>query len=370
LEESIIMSEDKKKSQKTIDTKLPETCKQVVLKQNANGIATKDNFEVQTVNLPVLRNHGEVLVHTLYLSVDPYIRGMIGTDPEKSLTTTLKPGEVIVGMTIGEIVESRNPKLLIGDIVRADSGWKEYYVLPGRDVTKINNNIGLPLEKYLSILGMPGLTAFHGLIHVAEIKQREHVVVSAGAGAVGSIVGQIAKIYGCRVVGIAGGKTKCKYMKAELGYDEVIDYKEEKDLNKALLKHLPHGVDIYYDNVGGEISDAVIPHINRKARIVIGGQMSTYNVSKDKELTGPRLLHHLLWKSAKMQGFLYSDFEEHHEKALKQLRAWIAEDRLESKEDVVEGIDHAPDAFVKLFKCESFGKQVVKVGDQLTKEVS
>jgi len=274
---------------------------------------------------------------------------------------------VIVGETIGEVISSNNSKFVIGDIVTAFSGWREYYVLPGSEVTKINNSSRLPLEKYISVMGMPGLTAFYGLVYIAEVKQGDQVVVSGAAGAVGSLVGQMAKIFGCRVIGIAGGKAKCKFLKEELAYDEVIDYKEEKDLKAALQKTLPHGVDVYFDNVGGEVSDAVISLINRKARIVICGQISTYNAPDHGQPTGPRLLHHLLWKSAKMQGFLFKDFQEKDEQAFNQLRAWISEGKLKSKENIVDGLDKAPEAFIGLFRGENIGKQVVKVGDPLTK---
>jgi len=289
------------------------------------------------------------------------------SDSDKSSSKPLQPGDVIVGATVGEIISSNNSKFVCGDLVHAYSGWREYYVLPGNDVTKINNSFGIPLEKYVGVMGMTGLTSYYGLVYVGEVKKGDQVVVSGGAGAVGSVVGQIAKIYGCRVIGIAGGKDKCKYMKEDLLFDEVIDYKEEKDLKKALQKTLTHGVDVYYDNVGGEISDQIIPFINRKARIVICGQISTYNAANNIQPTGPRLLHHLLWKSAKMQGFLVQDFEDKDEQTFNQLGSWIAEGKLKSKEDVLDGIDQAPTAFLKLFKGENFGKQVVKIGDRLTK---
>jgi len=339
----------------------------VVLKQKANGNPTSDNFEVKSVSLPQIKNEGDVLVHVLYLSVDPYMRGRIGSDSDKSSSNPLQPGEVIVGATVGEVISSNNSNFAVGDLVHAYSGWREYYVLQGNDITKINNSFGIPLEKYVGVMGMTGLTSYYGLVYVGEVKKGDQVLVSGGAGAVGSVVGQIAKIFGCRVVGIAGGKAKCKYMKEELEFDDVIDYKEEKDIKKALHTALPNGVDVYYDNVGGEISDSVIPLINRKARIVICGQISTYNMPNNVIPTGPRLLHHLLWKSAKMQGFLVQDFEDKDDQTFNQLGKWISEGKLKSKEDIVDGIDQAPSAFLKLFQGENFGKQVVKIGDRLTK---
>jgi NADPH-dependent curcumin reductase CurA len=339
----------------------PAKMRQVVLRKRAQGKPTVDNFEVVEADVP-RPAEGEVLVRTLVLSVDPYMRGRIGGDAGRSSSQPLDEGAVIVGATVGEVVESRSDAYQKGDIVHAYSGWREYYTKPAGDVERVHTEFGQPLEKFVGVLGMTGLTSYYGLVYVGQPKAGETVVVSGAAGAVGSVVVQVAKILGCRVVGLAGSPAKCEYLR-ELGADVAINYKTE-DVPSALDAAAPDGVDVYYDNTGGVITDAVLPRINRRARIVVCGQISDYNAEDGKPSLGPRLLHHLLWKSARMEGFLVQDFEEKDQETYARLAGWMNEGRLTSREDAVRGLDQAPAAFVRLFDGANFGKQVVLVADR------
>ena len=329
--------------------------KQIQLAKRPKGLPTKDVFHFETVDIPVPQD-GEVLIQTKYVSVDPYMRGRM--QDTKSYTPPFKLNEVIQGGVVGEVVESKSPQFEKGDFVLGFLGWQEYSTAKAESLTKIDPSIA-PLSYYLGILGMPGQTAYFGLLAIGQPKEGETVVVSGAAGAVGSVVGQIAKIKGAHVVGIAGSDDKLAYLK-ELGFDETINYKTTNDLDDAIGKACPNGVDVYFDNVGGDISDAVMNHLNRFARIPVCGAISSYNISASEDI-GPRVQTKLIKTSALMQGFIVSNYSDRFEEAAKDLAQWVKEDKLTYKETIIEGFDHIPDAFLGLFKGENVGKQLVKI---------
>jgi NADPH-dependent curcumin reductase CurA len=278
----------------------------------------------------------------------------------KSYAEPYKVGEPFIGGIVGKIVDSKNEKYQVGGYIEGRLDWAEYNVSDGSNIRRLNPELA-PVSTNLHVLGMPGLTAYFGLLHIGEPKERETVVVSGASGAVGTIVGQIAKLKGCRVVGIAGGEDKCTFLTNELGFDAAIDYKSVPNLRKALGEVCPTGVDVYFDNVGGEISDAVMSLINFQARIVICGQISQYNLEKLEQ--GPRVAGQLLTKSALMKGFIVTDYAQHNKEGLTQLSQWIKEGKLQYRENIVEGFEQAVDAFLGLFRGDNIGKQLVKVDE-------
>ncbi len=300
---------------------------------------------------------GEALVRALYLSVDPYMRGRMSDRP--SYTPPFELNETMGGANVAQVVESKFDGLKQGDIVMGHLLWQKYAVARGKELLKVDPNRA-PISTALGVLGMTGLTAYFGLLKLAEPQAGETVVVSGAAGAVGSVVGQLAKIKGCRVVGIAGSDEKNDYLRDELGFDETINYKTD-DVSSALKAACPDGVDVYFDNVGGEISDAVLRLINHGARISICGQISMYNLEKPDEGMRPQPL--LLTNSAKMQGFIVSDFADDFAEGREQLTQWFSAGRLKYAENIVEGFENTPDAFLGLFEGDNTGKQLVKVGD-------
>jgi NADPH:quinone reductase len=276
----------------------------------------------------------------------------------KSYVLPFQLNEVLNGEIVGEVIESKSYVFVKGDFVVGNLGWQDYSIVNEKEVRKINPEIA-PVTTALGVLGMPGLTAYFGLLDIGQPKQDETVVVSGAAGAVGSIVGQIAKIHGCRVVGIAGADKKSKYLIDELGFDSAINYKTASNLRKELKEACPDGVDIYFDNVGGEISDAVISLINKKARIPLCGQISLYNETQIP--TGPRIQPSLLIKSALMKGFLVHNYEDRFDEGIRHLADWLTEKKLKYAENIVEGLENSPMAFIGLFAGENLGKQIVKV---------
>ena len=315
----------------------------------------EEDFRLIETEMPVCRD-GMVLVKTLYLSVDPYMRGRMS-----GVKTYISPFELekaITGGIVGEVVQTKSPDLKAGDIVTGNLGWRDYNAADSRELRKFDPGIA-PVSTALGILGMPGLTAYFGLLDIGKPSSGETVVVSGAAGAVGTVVGQIAKIKGCRVVGIAGSDEKTGYLVHDLGFDAAINYKTAPDIKKAIKDACPNGVDIYFDNVGGEISDAIMPLINYKARIVLCGQISQYNMSKPE--TGPRVQAYLLVKSALMKGFIVIDYADRSDEGIRQLALWVSQKKLKYAEHIVEGLENAPRAFIGLFKGENLGKQIVKV---------
>jgi NADPH-dependent curcumin reductase CurA len=329
--------------------------KRIVLASRPTGMPRLENFRIEESEVPQPKE-GEVLVRTLYLSVDPYMRGRMSE--RKSYAPPFEINEVITGAVVGEVVESRSPTFQPGEIVTGYLGWQLYQVARPEDLRKVDPALA-PATTALGILGMPGLTAYFGLLDIGKPKTDETVVVSGAAGAVGMTVSQIAKIKGCRVVGIAGSDEKNEYLEHELWVDKTVNYKAAGNLKQALKDACPTGVDVYFDNVGGQISDAVMPLINYHARCVICGQISLYN--SEKPDVGPRIQPYLLVKSALMQGFMITDYAPRFGEGVNQLGEWLKEGKLKYAENIVEGFENAPRAFLGLFLGENLGKQLVNV---------
>lgn len=300
---------------------------------------------------------GEVLVRTHFISLDPAMRGWM--NDVKSYVPPVGLGEVMRAGTVGEVVESKHPSLKPGDAVSGAWGVQMFGTVAGPTLTKVDTTVA-PLPVYLGTLGMPGMTAYFGLLDVGQPKPGETVVVSGAAGAVGTVVGQIAKLKGCRVVGIAGGKRKCDYLVQELGFDAAIDYKGS-DVKRALREHCPKGVDVYFDNVGGPILDTVLTRLAQKARIVICGAVSQYNNTTGME--GPRNYMSLLVFRARMEGMVVFDYAARFPDAVREMSGWMSEGKLKSREDIVTGFDRFPEALLMLFHGDNLGKLVLKVVD-------
>jgi hypothetical protein len=326
--------------------------KRVVLASRPTGWVTEANFRIESAPLPTPKD-GEVVVKNLWLSLDPYMRGRM--NDVKSYAAKQELDQVMVGQTVGQIVESKNDKFKQGDHVLTPLGWQQYGVCDGKGLNKVDVS-RVPAQAYLGVLGMPGVTAWVGLLDICQPKDGETVVVSAASGAVGSVVGQIAKIKGCRAVGIAGGKTKCDYVLKELGFDACVDYKAGRlnDDLKAALK----GVDCYFENVGGEILDAVLRRMNAFSRIAVCGLISQYNAT---DPYGVKTFQSILTNRIKVQGFIVSDRMELWPKALADLSGWVASGKIKYRETVTEGLENAPKAFIGLLKGENFGKQLIKL---------
>ena len=298
---------------------------------------------------------GELLVKALYLSVDPYMRGRM--NDVKSYAPPVAIGGTMVGGVVGEVVASQNPKFAVGDIVQGELGWQTLALTNGKGLRKIDPSIA-PISTSVGILGMPGLTAYFGLLDIGQPKAGETVVVSGAAGAVGSIVGQIAKIKGCRVVGIAGEDEKVRYIVDELGFDGAFNYKTTKNYVEKLKELCPQGIDVYFDNVGGAITDAVIPLLNTHARMSICGQISQYNVEKPE--MGPRWLWAMIVKQARVEGFLVFQFADKFQEGITEMAGWIKSGKLKYKEDIVEGFENLPKAFIGMLQGDNTGKRLVK----------
>ena len=307
---------------------------------------------------PPVPEVGEVLLRARYLSVDPYMRGRMNAS--KSYAPPVEIGGLMVGAGVAEVVESKNPDFAIGDIVANPlMGWQEYAVSSGLGLRRVDPAVA-PISTALGVLGMTGLTAHIGIHEVCAVKPGETVVVSGAAGAVGSIAGQVAKIAGCRVVGIAGGPRKTEYLTTECGFDAALDYKSTTDYAAALRELCPQGIDAYFDNVGGPISDAVFTHLNQRARIAICGQIAQYNDTQAAQ--GPRLMRYVLVARATVRGFLIFDYSPAQTTpALAELTEWVQSGKLKYHEDVVEGFENMPRALIGLFLGENLGKRVVKV---------
>ena len=335
------------------------TNKRILLASRPAGMPTLDNFEIVETEAPGPED-GEILIRTLYLSVDPYMRGRMSD--RKSYVPPFAVGEVITGGVVGEVVESRADAYQTGDIVTGMLGWQLYTVAKGDEASlrKIDP-AAAPVTTALGVLGMPGLTAYFGLLDIGRPAPGEAVVVSGAAGAVGTLVCQIAKLKGCRVVAVAGSDGKNKYLTDELGADAALNYKTSVDLRRELREACPRGVDVYFDNVGGAVSDAVMSLINKGARAVICGQISLYNLETLD--VGPRVQPFLLVNSALMQGFIITDYAARFAEGVGALARWLAEGKLKYAENIVEGFENTPRAFLGLFTGENLGKQLVKVSD-------
>ncbi len=326
--------------------------RRIVLASRPTGWVSADNFRLETVDLPPL-SEGQVLVRNEWLSLDPYMRGRMNEG--RSYAASQPLNETMIGGTAGEVVESHNPKFAAGDKVVGYLGWQEYGVSDGSGLTKVDVT-RIPLSAYLGAVGMPGVTAWYGLNRIIEPKAGETVVVSAASGAVGGVVGQLAKLAGCRAVGIAGGAEKCRYVVDELKFDACIDYKNE-DVGKALKAACPNGVDGYFENVGGAILDAVLPRMNAFGRIALCGLIAGYN-GQPIPIANPTWF---LVSRLKLQGFIISEHMDVWPQALKELGAHVAAGRIRYRESIAHGLENAPAAFIGMLKGQNFGKQLVKL---------
>ncbi|WP_079710379.1 NADP-dependent oxidoreductase [Paraliobacillus ryukyuensis] len=336
---------------------MSQTSKQIRLAKRPTGMPEQDTFlfDENKVKEPA---EGEVVIRTLYLSVDPYMRGRMIDAP--SYVPPFELNQVITGSVIGEVVQSNATNLTEGDIVIGSYGWQTYYTANETEVRKIDQTIA-PISSYLSILGMTGLTAYFGLLDLGEPTEGETVVITGAAGAVGSVVGQIAKIKGCHVVGIAGSDQKINYLTEELGFDEGINYRTTDDMTAAIGRACPNGVDVFFDNVGGDIADAIMQHLNKYARIPLCGAISSYNLEGVDQ--GPRIQTQIIKKSARMQGFTLGDFANRFDEGTKALAEWLREGKLTDRVTVVEGFEQTPEAFLDLFRGKNIGKLIVKVAE-------
>jgi NADPH-dependent curcumin reductase len=326
--------------------------RQILLVSRPQGAASVDNFKLVETPLEPL-GEGQVRVRNHFLSLDPYMRGRM--DDSKSYAASQPLNEVMIGGTVGEVVESKNPKFAIGDKVVGTYGWQEFGTSDGKGLRKVDDT-HIPLSAYLGSVGMPGVTAWLGLNKIIAPKAGETVVVSAASGAVGSVVGQLAKAAGCRAVGIAGGADKCRYVTETLGFDACVDYKAG-NLHGDLKAALPNGADGYFENVGGEILDAVLSRMNAFGRIALCGMIASYDGSP-MPLKKPALL---LTQRLKVQGFIVSESPEVWPEALTQLGGLVAQKTLQYRETVAQGLENAPEAFLGLLKGKNFGKQLVKL---------
>jgi NADPH-dependent curcumin reductase CurA len=332
--------------------------RRIVLKSRPDGMPTVDDFELVEAPIPE-PGAGEYLARTIYLSLDPYMRGRMRA--ARSYAEPVALGQVMVGGTVSQVIRSNHPGFAAGDLVVGSDGWQEYALSKGEGVRKLDPGLG-PISYALGVLGTPGLTAYAGLLDVGQPRPGETVVVSAAAGAVGSVVGQIAKIQGCRAVGTAGADAKCGFVVEELGFDACVNYKTQ-DLVQALRAACPGGIDVYYDNVAGPVLAAVLRHINLGARIPLVGLISQYNATEPPP--GPNLMP-LLIKRAMIKGFLVSDAQHRLGDFLRDVSGWIQQGRLKYQEDIVEGLENAPRAFLGLFEGKNLGKLLVRVSDDPT----
>lgn len=326
--------------------------RQILLVSRPQGAASVDNFRLVETPLQPLTD-GQVRVRNHFLSLDPYMRGRM--DDSKSYAASQPLNEVMIGGTVGEVVESKNPKFAIGDKVVGTYGWQEFGTSDGKGLRKVDDT-HIPLSTYLGPVGMPGVTAWLGLNKIIEPKAGETIVVSAASGAVGSVVGQLAKAAGCRAVGIAGGADKCRYVTETLGFDACVDYKAG-NLSDDLKAALPNGADGYFENVGGEILDAVLSRMNAFGRIALCGMIASYD-GTPMPLKKPALL---LTQRLKVQGFIVSESPEIWPEALTQLGGLVAQKKLQYRETIAQGLENAPEAFLGLLKGKNFGKQLVKL---------
>ena len=331
--------------------------RQVLLARRPAGYPEAADFEVVETPLPE-PGPGEVLVRTLYLSVDPYMRHRMSD--ARSYAPPAPLGEVMIGGAVGEVIASRRGDWQVGDVIEGRLGWQQYAVSDGTGLTRVDPSLA-PVSTALGVLGMPGLTAYFGLLEIGRPRPGDTVLVSAASGAVGAVVGQIARLSGCRVVGIAGGARKIAYITDELGFDAGIDYKAEGDLGAAIAAACPDGVDVYFDNVGGAIADAALDNLARGARIAICGTVSQSSLAAPEP--GPRVQGKLMTAWATMQAFNVFQFTDRHAIALGRLAGWLADGRLKYREDVVDGIENAPAAFIGMLRGENLGKRIVKVAD-------
>ncbi|MGE7662582.1 NADP-dependent oxidoreductase [Peribacillus sp. NPDC097197] len=328
----------------------------ITLANRPKGMPSKEDFKFVESEVPSPKEN-QILVRTLYLSVDPYMRGRM--QDTKSYIAPFELNKVITGGVVAEVVESKSSSFKQGDVVVGNIDWAEYTVVNEKQVRVIDPKVA-PITTHLGILGMTGLTAYFGLLDIGKPQEGETVVVSGAAGAVGSVVGQIAKIKGAKVVGIAGSDEKIEYLTKELGFDGAVNYKKES-FETDLKNAVPDGVDVYYDNVGGQVTDAVFKLLNMNARIPLCGAISSYN-AEGKDF-GPRLQSAMIKTSALMKGFTVGNYADRFQEGASYLGQWLQQGKLKYEETIVEGFENTPEAFLDLFKGKNLGKQLVKVAD-------
>ena len=332
--------------------------RQIVLAKRPSGKPESTNFRLEESAIPV-PEEGQVLCKTFYLSLDPYMRGRMNAG--KSYAPPVEIDEVMGGGTVGQVIESKNSGFSAGDLVFGYGGWQEFWVQQGMELKKVDPQIA-PISTATGVLGMPGVTAYTGLLNIGQPKKGETVLVAAASGAVGSVVGQIARIKGARAVGIAGSAEKCKYVKEELGFDACVNH-NSPEFVEALKAVCPDGIDVYFENVGGKVFETVSPLFNDFARIPVCGIISAYNATElppGPNLT-PLLMRDILVKRLTFRGFIVWDFASQEKEALTKLAEWIKEGKLNYREDIVDGIENAPEAFIGLLEGKNFGKLVIRV---------
>ncbi len=338
---------------------MPERNRQVVLKRRPNGMPVPEDFAIAE-GAPPEPQPGEVLLRGLYLSLDPYMRGRISGQRSYARPTGI--GEVIEGRVVGQVVRSRDPAFGEGDYAFGGYGWQLYSAVPASGLLKLDP-AEAPISTALGVLGMPGMTAYIGLADIGQPKAGETVVVSAASGAVGAVAGQLAKAQGARVVGIAGGADKCRYVEAELGFDAAVDHRGG-DLGAALDRACPNGIDVYFENVGGAVQEAVFPRLNDFGRIVMCGMISEYNDASPRP--GPNL-GAVVRKRLKIQGFIVSDQRQRYGEFRAMAAPLVRSGQLKYREDIVDGLERAPDAFIGLLQGHNFGKLLVRLADDPTR---
>ncbi|HVS64031.1 MAG TPA: NADP-dependent oxidoreductase [Thermoanaerobaculia bacterium] len=336
---------------------MPIRSREIRLAERPDGAPEARHFEVAEVEVPD-PGEGEILVRNVFMSVDPYMRGRMRE--AKSYAAPFEVGEVMTGGSVGQVVASRHPGFAEGDHVVGMQGWREHYVSDGSGQRRVDPTLGAPLSAFLGVLGMPGMTAYVGLLDIGRPEEGETVLVSAAAGAVGSVVGQIAKIKGCRAVGSAGSDEKVAHLTGELGFDAAFNYKE-RDLREAIAETCPDGIDVYFENVGGRMLEAALAQMRPFGRIPVCGMISQYNATEPAP--GPRTLISIIPNRLRMQGFIVSDHADRMADFQRDVAGWLAEGRILYDETIVDGIENAAEAFLGLFQGENTGKMLVRLSD-------
>lgn len=336
-----------------------EQNKEIVLASHPAGVPNQDTFKINDIPMPTL-NAGDVIIKSIYVSVDPGMRGFMDKGDDDAAGNKFELNKPITSRTVGQIIASRDNTFKKGDIVHGRFAWQKYQNVSTSNIDIVDPELA-PISTAVSMLGVPGLAAYFGILDVGQLKATDTVVVSGAAGSVGSIAAQIAKAKGCKVIGIAGSAKKTDYLENELGLDKGINYKQTDDMTAAIKQACPDGVDVFFDNVGGALFDAVLANINTYGRMVICGQIADYN--KEHPPQGVRPMHTLIKKSARIEGFVVYDFNDRFDEAKKQIAEWYNNGQIKYRENLIEGFENIPAAFIGLFSGENIGKQMIKVGD-------
>lgn len=337
-----------------------EQNKEIVLASHPTGVPNQDTFKMNDIPMPTLINAGEVTIKSIYVSVDPGMRGFMDKGDDDAAGNKFELNKPITSRTVAQIIASRDNTFKKGDIVHGRFAWQKYQNVSTNDIEIVDPKLA-PISTAVSMLGVPGLAGYFGILDVGQLKATDTVVVSGAAGSVGSIAAQIAKAKGCTVIGIAGSTKKIDYLENELGLDKGINYKQTDDMTAAIKQACPDGVDVFFDNVGGALFDAVLANINQYGRMVICGQIADYN--KEQPPQGVRPMHTLIKKSARIEGFVVYDFNDRFDEAKKQIAEWYNNGKIKYRENLIEGFENIPAAFIGLFSGENIGKQMIKVAD-------